>query len=190
MFNLIQKTMRKLITAALVSVMFLTTASAQNRQDAQQKQQPSVEQIAEQRTERMVKMLSLDDKQKEQLYKLNLKTVKKQRAAETKMAKLMKQAKKEAAQVRSEFETSLKGILSAEQLQKYNEKKVKPHNPREGMSRKSMPENPAADCSAQENCCPKECPCTAPAHNAGPQKGDGMHGGPHKKDTARKPEIK
>ncbi|UKI39420.1 MAG: hypothetical protein L6V35_00275 [Alistipes putredinis] len=45
--------------------------------------------------------------------------MKKQRAAETKNGETDETGeKKEAAQVRSEFDTSLKGILSAEQLQK------------------------------------------------------------------------
>lgn len=88
--------MKRVVIAVVVSVMFLTTAAAQNRPNTEQRQQPTVEQMAQNRTDRMAQMLSLDDKQKEQLYKLNLKTLKKQQGAREKASKLMEQAKDEA----------------------------------------------------------------------------------------------
>lgn len=177
--------MKRVVIAVVVSVMFLTTAAAQNRPNTEQRQQPTVEQMAQNRTDRMAQMLSLDDKQKEQLYKLNLKTLKKQQGAREKASKLMEQAKDEAAQIRSEFDSSLKGILTAEQLQKYNERKMKPRNPRDGRLHKPMQDRPAAMCPAQCDCCKNESPCMKAARNACPDSGKGMHGGRYKRDTTR-----
>lgn len=180
--------MKRLIIATVVAVMFMTTVSAQKGKTAKQDmQQPTVEQMAQHRTDRMVEMLSLDSKQREQLYKLNLKTIKKQQAAKEKMSKLMEQAKDEAAQVRNEFDSSLKTILTSEQLQKYNEKKSNPQNRRSMMKRR-----PDSCKNATGQCCPSmntsKCPCCArPNQNSCPKDTKGKSCDKHQKRHDSKP---
>lgn len=201
-FNFKRLKMKKLVFAALMSVLILTTAQAQQEQKQYGKrpakeirQQPSAEEMAQRRTDRMVEKLALSDAQKEQIYQLNLKTIKESQEARAKMAQLMEQARQEAAKVREEFDSQIKNILSAEQLQKFEDSK-RPHNEgSDGLKGRPMPDNKQQNCASAQGpqdskccpatsdsgCCSCKCACCAP------QK-DGQHkqGGKNSKGTTRK----
>lgn len=157
-----------------MSLIIFSTAAAQTngkQKPGEIRQMPSAEQMAQRRTEKMTKMLSLDDKQKERVYKLSLKTMRKQQEAREKMRKLMREA--EAAG--KEFDSSLKEILTPEQMLKYNESKKEQGKAQGKKMKKGMP------------CCKYgQCACGMKQNGQHPHgpKTAGKEGRGDKRDTA------
>ena len=110
--------MKRLIVMSIAAILTVSAAVAQprenNRRDGQ-KEKPTPEQMAEMRTERMAKHLSLSEEQQKEVLKLNLERITTQRAS---IEKNRKEAEKATAQrnaERAKYDEELKKVLTPEQ---------------------------------------------------------------------------
>ena len=90
----------------------------------------TVEQRAEKQTARMQQSLQLDEKQKKQVYELNLESMRK-------MQSERKENRAEFQAMRKERDAKLKTILTNEQFAKLEQKKVERMNKREAGSKRA-----------------------------------------------------
>ena len=121
--------MKRVKTIAVAVALFMGTVAfaqdfgGQQRGERPERKQLSVEEIAAMQTERMVKSLELTDKQKEEIYKINLENATEQQAEREQMQKIM-QERREKQKAREEaVDAQMKSVLDASQYKKWLKQK-------------------------------------------------------------------
>lgn len=123
--------MKRVKTFAIAAALLIGTAAfAQNQDGPQrpQRKQMSAEEVATMRTERMAKSLELTDKQKAEIYKINLESAAEQQKEREEMMKMM-QERREKQKAREEAtDERMQKILDASQYKKWLKQKQNEQN--------------------------------------------------------------
>lgn len=115
--------MKKVIGIALVLMLAGTlAATAQPRGEGPAKEKKTPEQMAQMRTDRMAKELSLTEAQKEAIHKLNLDESRKRETRMNARQQEMQDARKQAEAEADEYDASMKKILTDKQYREWQEK--------------------------------------------------------------------
>lgn len=123
--------MKRVRTLAIAAALLIGTAALAQNQDGPQRpqrKQLSAEEVATMRTERMAKSLELTDKQKAEIYKLNLESAAEQQKEREEMMKQM-QERREKQKAREEAtDERMQKILDASQYKKWLKQKQNEQN--------------------------------------------------------------
>ncbi len=134
--NLNKKTMRTIVMMLCLTILggTMNFATAQNKT----KEKPSAEEMATKRTEKLTEVLGLTKSQKDQVYNLMLSQAKdKEKVNNTKLTQdERREAMKELHQA---FDAKFKGLLTAEQLTKYEAHKAEMKNKKKGHGNQGCP---------------------------------------------------
>lgn len=167
--------MKKTIFAAVATLCLMAGGAAFAQTEstpasaAAPKERPTLEQIAQHRTDRMAERLELTDAQKKQVYEINLQQLKDMEA--------QREAMRKAREARTE---QMKSILSTEQFVQWAQMQQRPAGMHRGMQgpKAGMPmcgrACPKAGKPAPEGVCPHEgrpCPEVCPKGDACPKAG-------------------
>lgn len=114
------------ITVALLAAMTISAAAQPRNERAPREQKPATpEMMAEKMTERMASKLNLDEKQKSELYKLNLRNAKERRKDAENRRKESQEREKKAVKQRSKYDADLQKILTSEQYAEFKANREK-----------------------------------------------------------------
>lgn len=123
--------MKRVRTLAIAAALLIGTAALAQNQDGPQRpqrKQLSAEEVATMRTDRMAKSLELTDKQKAEIYKLNLESAAEQQKEREEMMKQM-QERREKQKAREEaVDGQMQKILDASQYKKWLKQKQNEQN--------------------------------------------------------------
>lgn len=148
--------MKKLILTA-VAALLLTGAQAQDNRPPRDRDGFTPEKIAQNETDRMVKELKLDKKQKERLGEINLKFAKEQFALRDQRKGSREDMRKNMENIQMEKERAYEKVLSPKEFTKYKKQREEMRKRMDerrqngdqendpGRGRNGGPENPSQD---------------------------------------------